>query len=485
MKAAELIFIPLAAMGHLVPAVELAKRLVARDERISITVLVLKLPFDEIESYIQSLKTNAAIDRGIKFLVLPEPENPIVMSSKRSVKKTVEAYKPLVKQIVRELIVNRPDSESQLVRGFVIDMSCVQMMDVATEHNLPCYVFFASGAGFLNFMLHLQSLSDDHGVDVTELKDPNNELDIPGFRNRVPFKVLPTLVWDKEFGCSYLLELARGYRKAKGIIINTFMELESDTLHAVSKGADFPPIYPAGLIINVNPQSDGRADGTDGTRDSIVRWLDDQPPASVVFLCFGSMGSMGVDQMREVADGLEQSGHRFVWALRRPSSGGGKLGLRDYENFEDVLPAGFLDRTAGIGRVVGWAPQAAILSHRATGAFVSHCGWNSTLESLWCGVPIAAWPMYAEQQLNAFSLVRELGLAVEIRLDYVWDRWTQSSNVLVKADELEKGIRQVMDAESVVRKKAKTMREVSRMAMVEGGSSYTWLGHFVEDVLRT
>ncbi|GMH23962.1 hypothetical protein Nepgr_025805 [Nepenthes gracilis] len=288
-------------------------------------------------------------------------------------------------------------------------MLYMDMMDVANELNLPCYVFFPSGAGFLSLMMRLQSLSDDHGIDVTEYTDPDTELDIPGFRNRVPSKVLPSIVRDKDFASSFLLKQARRYRDAKGIIINTFMELESDALNAVSKGLDIPRIFPVGPIINLNSKNGGRTDGSHDNRDSILLWLDDQPPVSVVFLCFGSMGTIG------------------------GSSGGGKLGPRDYESFEGVLPDGFLDRTAGIGRVIGWAPQSAILSHQATGAFVSHCGWNSTLESLWCGPPWSSalsptkksrYGPCTPNNTNAFKLVRDLGIGCRDSLDYVWDRWT-------------------------------------------------------------
>ena len=72
----------------------------------------------------------------------------------------------------------------------------------------------------------------------------------------------------------------------------------------------------------------------------------------------------------------------------------------DYANLEEVLPEGFLDRTMSIGKVIGWAQQVAVLTHSAIGGFVSHCGWNSILESIWYGVPVATWPLYAEQQLN-------------------------------------------------------------------------------------
>ncbi|MCI68776.1 UDP-glucose flavonoid 3-O-glucosyltransferase 6-like, partial [Trifolium medium] len=78
----------------------------------------------------------------------------------------------------------------------------------------------------------------------------------------------------------------------------------------------------------------------------------------------------------------------------------------------------FLDRTAEIGKVIGWAPQVQVLAHPATGGFVSHCGWNSTLESIHYGVPIATWPLFADQQTNALELVSELKMGVEIALDY-------------------------------------------------------------------
>ena len=86
----------------------------------------------------------------------------------------------------------------------------------------------------------------------------------------------------------------------------------------------------------------------------------------------------------------------------------------EYTNYEEFLPRDFSKRTKGIGMLCGWAPQAEVLGHKAIGGFVSHCGWNSILESLWFGVPIVTWPIYAEQQINAFQMARDLGLGVEL-----------------------------------------------------------------------
>ncbi|KAJ0088632.1 hypothetical protein Patl1_33204 [Pistacia atlantica] len=138
--------------------------------------------------------------------------------------------------------------------------------------------------------------------------------------------------------------------------------------------------------------------------------------------------------------------------------------------------------TIKIGKVIGWAPQISILAHKAIGGFVSHCGWNSVLESVWFGVPIAAWPMYAEQQFNAFEMVMELELAVEIKLDYKKDISSDSATI-VSAKDIEKGIKKLMEGDSEVRKRMAEMSAKSRKAVMEGGSSFSSLGCFIDDVM--
>jgi hypothetical protein len=204
--------------------------------------------------------------------------------------------------------------------------------------------------------------------------------------------------------------LARQFKETKGIIINTFIELEPYAINSFSN-AKIPTVYPVGPIMNLKGE-------THMGSEEIMKWLDDQPQSSVVFLCFGSMGSFDNNKVKEIAYALENSGHRFLWSIRKPPTSGVIALPSDYTNVEEILPEGFINRTQGIGKVIGWAPQVAILAHQAIGGFVSHCGWNSILESLWFGVPISAWPLYAEQQINAFEIVKELELAAEIKMDY-------------------------------------------------------------------
>lgn len=241
-------------------------------------------------------------------------------------------------------------------------------------------------------MLHLQAKYDDEEYDVTELKDSDLMLSIPSYVKPVLAKFLPLVLFDKQGWSKTFIDLARKYRESKGIIINTFQELESHGIKFLIKGdPNIPPVFPVGPILNLNNTKN------DGKTTEIMAWLDNQPKSSVIFLCFGSMGSFGEEQVKEIAVALERSEHRFLWSLRHPPSKEAMRLPKEYENFKEVLPEGFLEHTSNVGKVIGWAPQTSVLSHPSLGGFVSHCGWNSTLESIWFGVPVAAWPLYAEQ----------------------------------------------------------------------------------------
>ncbi|GAB4848204.1 hypothetical protein Ancab_002871 [Ancistrocladus abbreviatus] len=367
MKKAELVVIPLPGMGHLIPAVGIAKRLVEHDERISITLLVMNLPFLTNDNKIKSLQADASTNGRITFLLLPELERPMEGNSRAFLQQLITEYKPIVKRVVQERVMSSDsastcsDSLIQLA-GFVVDMFCPAMIDVANELNVPSYVFFTSGAGFLNVTFHFQTLADGHGVEVIdEFKDldTDHELDLPGFRNRIPASVLPSIFLEKEVFAA-ILNYTRRYTETKGIMVNTFMELEPHAIQSLLNDAGIPPIYPAGPVVNPSPQTEDPSDGLHGARDSIIQWLDDQPPSSVVFLCFGSMGSFTKEQ--------------------------------------------------------------------------------------------------------------------EIR--------KKSSNVIVEADAIEKGVRKIMDLESEVRSKVKENSEIFRKTMEKGGSSYDRLGCFIENMFE-
>ncbi|XP_059651140.1 anthocyanidin 3-O-glucosyltransferase 2-like [Cornus florida] len=472
MKKAELVFIPSPGVGHLASAVEMANLLICRDERLFITVIIMKAPiFDTKTSTIHTQSMSEDATSRVRFIQLPQKES----SSEHKPGDFIATLIENNKTRVRDVAVGIQTKNG--LAAFVVDMFCSEMIDVADELGVPSYVYFTSSAGFLGLMFHLQSIQDDQSKDITQFKDSDTELSVPSFANSVPSKVLPSLVLDNQDECSMFLAHARRFRRTKGIMVNTFTELESHAVKSLSDGKT-PPVYPVGPVLNLKSGEGGHQS------DAILSWLDDQPLSSVVFLCFGSMGSFGKEQVKEIADALERSGYRFLWSLRQPPPKGKVELPKEYENPREVLPEGFLERMSGMGKVIGWAPQVAVLSHPAVGGFVSHCGWNSTLESVWCGVPMAAWPLYAEQQMNAFANVRELGIAVEIKMDYRKDPRREFNQVPLTAEEIETGIRKVMMDDGEIRKKANEMKEKSREAVTEGGSSYIFLGRLIEDVIK-
>nr|AVW82187.1 putative UDP-glucosyltransferase UGT71B10 [Barbarea vulgaris subsp. arcuata] len=479
----ELVFIPYPGIGHLRPTVEVAKLLVDREPRLSISVFIL--PFisgDEVgaSDYISAL--SAASNDRLRYKVIFTGDQETAEPTKLTLH--IENQVPKVRTAVAKLI----DEYSKLldspkIVGFVLDMFCTSMIDVANEFELPSYMFFTSSAGILAVSFHVQVLYDEKKCNFSEtmFEDSEAELILPSLTRPYPVKSLPYALFRTEMLIMHV-NLARRFRELKGILVNTVDELEPHALKFLLSGIT-PPAYPVGPLLHLESNQDDESE--DEKRSEIIMWLDEQPASSVVFLCFGSMGGFSEEQTREIAIALERSGHRFLWSLRRESPNIDKELPGEFTNLEEVLPEGFFDRTKGIGKVIGWAPQVAVLENPAIGGFVTHGGWNSVLESLWFGVPTAMWPLYAEQKFNAFVMVEELGLAVEIKKYWRGDLLLgRSAMEIVTADEIERGITCLMQQDSDVRKRVKEMKGKCHVALMDGGSSTLALDKFVEDVTK-
>ncbi|XP_010488201.1 PREDICTED: UDP-glycosyltransferase 71B7-like [Camelina sativa] len=474
----ELVFIPLVATGHLRSAVEMAKLLVEQETRLSISVIIL--PGGEVG--VLSAPPN---DR-LRYEVITDEDQPNFDPARPEFH--IEYHVPKVRDLVEKLVNDystKPDSPK--VAGVVVDMFCTSMVDVANELGVPSYLFYTSSAGNLGLKLHIQMLYDDNKYDITEsdFEDTSDDvLDVPSLTRPLPVKCLPHAYASKQW-LPLFVNQARKFREMKGILVNTVAQLEPYALKFLSSGCDTPPPYPVGPLLQLE-NGVGVGDSKDEKQSEILGWLDKQPNRSVVFLCFGSMGGFREEQAREIAIALERSGHRFLWSLRRASPNIFKEPPREFTNLEEVLPEGFFDRTKERGKVIGWAPQVAVLANPAVGGFITHGGWNSILESLWFGVPTTPWPLYAEQKFNAFEMVDELGLAVEIRKYWLGDLIAGSGKetVLVTAEEIQRGIMCLMEQDSEVRKRMKEMSEKCQVALMDGGSSQTALQTFIQDVTK-
>ncbi|KAG7620556.1 UDP-glucuronosyl/UDP-glucosyltransferase [Arabidopsis suecica] len=442
----ELVFIPLPGIGHLRPTVKLAKQLIGSDDHD-------RLHYESISVAKQPPTSD------------PDPLPAQVYIEKQKTK-------------VRDAVAARIVDPTRKLAGFVVDMFCSSMIDVANEFGVPCYMVYTSNATFLGTMLHVQQMYDQKKYDVSELENSVTELEFPSLTRPYPVKCLPHILTSKEW-LPLSLAQARRFRKTKGILVNTVAELEPHALKMFNiNGDDLPRVYPVGPVLHLENGNDD-----DEKQSEILRWLDEQPSKSVVFLCFGSLGGFTEEQTRETAVALDRSGQRFRWCLRHASPNIKTDRPRDYTNLEEVLPEGFLERTLDRGKVIGWAPQVAVLEKPAIGGFVTHCGWNSILESLWFGVQMVTWPLYAEQKVNAFEMVEELGLAVEIRKYLKGDLFAGEMET-VTAEDIERAIRRVMEQDSDVRNNVKEMAEKCHLALMDGGSSKAALEKFIQDVIE-
>ncbi|XP_031473912.1 UDP-glycosyltransferase 88B1-like [Nymphaea colorata] len=473
-KARRVVLFPAPGAGHLLSMIELARQILQHTHNLSITILIIRPPSSSpfaSPSISQHLDAVAASALDINFTELPEASFPEVESQGlASNLRFIDNHKPAVSEALTAL------QETTTITAFISDLFCISSTSASLDLGIPTFLFFTSGATTTCILIYLPEMDRKYECD---LKDLTEEVEIPGSVRPLPPSALPDAILRKEEDSyRWFVQNARLCSGLDGILVNTFNELQPTAIAALTDGRcspsdRTPPVYPVGPLLNLG------AAGSEAKNHECIKWLDQQPHSSVLFLCFGSMGVFPTEQIHEIARGLELSGKRFLWSLRAPTREPGPgFALPRDANLEEVLPAGFVDRTRERGLVwPKWVPQVAILSHPAVGGFVSHCGWNSTLESMWFGVPMIAWPLYAEQGMNAIELVNVLGVGLGLNRE-----GGDGRNGIVRAEELWRAARRLMEGEEgrKVREKMKEMQELGRKAVEEGGSSYLNLATLVE-----
>ncbi|KAG8090571.1 hypothetical protein GUJ93_ZPchr0011g27348 [Zizania palustris] len=389
-------------MGHLIPLAELAKRLVARHG-----VRTTLLTFASMASATQR-EFLAALPAGIEWVSLP----PVDLSDLPP-DTTVETL--MSEECVRSVpaltgILARLGETTDLV-AFVADLFGADSFDAAHDAGVPRrYLFYPGNLHSLTLSLSLPELDVSIPGEFRDLAEP---VRLPGCVP-IPGQDIPAPLQDKSNpGYKWMVHHCKRYRDADAILVNSFQAVEPDAAKAMRvPKPGRPPVYTIGPLIKTNAAPRAAP---------CLDWLDRQPSKSVVFVSFGSGGALPMEQMRELALGLELSGQRFLWVVRSPSGDDGAAVNGNYYDAESkkdpfvYLPEGFVERTKDVGLlVISWAPQTEVLAHHATSAFVTHCGWNSVLESLQHSVPMVAWPLYAEQRLNAVMLADGVGAALRL-----------------------------------------------------------------------
>lgn len=192
-------------------------------------------------------------------------------------------------------------------------------------------------------------------------------------------------------------------RDMERALIHTVEELESSALEGLASAYGIQA-YATGPLIQY--ALNDSANGSSGKDVECMKWLNAQADSSVIYVSFGSNATLPAEEILELALGLEASAQPFLWVIRTDAVKGDQSGFS--------LPEGFELRIKTRGLIVPWAPQVAVLGHPAVGGFLTHCGWNSLLESVWKGVPLLGCPRGADQRVNVRFIAQEWGVGLEM-----------------------------------------------------------------------
>nr|BAF49299.1 putative glycosyltransferase [Clitoria ternatea] len=360
------------------------------------------------------------------------------------------------------------------VTCLVSDVCMAFTLQVAQQLELPNVILFPASASMLLSVSQFPALLNK---GLIPLKDEsyltNGYLDtkvdwIPCMKN-FRLKDLPDFIRTTDpnnFMVKFLIQVvAEVAHKATAILFNTFDELESDVIEALS--SVFPPIYPIGpfpSFLNQSPQNHLSSLSSSLWKEDTecIHWLESKEPNSVVYVNFGSITVMSPDQLLEFAWGLANSKRPFLWIIRPDLVIGGSV----------ILSSEFVNETSDRGLIASWCPQEQVLNHPSVGGFLTHCGWNSTIESICAGVPMLCWPFFADQPTNCRSICNEWNIGMELDTN-------------VKREEVEKLVNELMEGEKGNKMKEKVM-ELKKKAEEDtrpGGLSHTNLDKVTNEML--
>lgn len=487
------VFIPVPAQGHVTPMMTLAKLFHFKGFHIT---------FVNTEFNHQRLINSRGADsvKGLpdfRFETIPDglplPED---LNATQYVPDLFRALRDNMLLPFRDLIKKLNDnsknslSSSSSSEDILPPVTCIVSdgmtrfaLKVGVELGIPVAQFWTASACGLISYLHFSQLIQKGLVPLKDESDlTNGYLDtkidwIPGMKD-IRLRDFPGFVRTMDISDInfdyYITELA-GMNEAAALIINTFDALEKDVLDALkSDQLSLPPLYTIGPIhqllhhdvtaetMKSHPSAKTTSIGINLWKEETecLKWLDSREPNSVVYVNFGSITTMTTQQLIEFAWGLANSKHPFLWIVRSDIVKGDTA----------TLPPEFAEEIKERGLLAGWCPQEKVLNHPSVGAFLTHSGWNSTIESVCGGVPVICYPFFSEQHTNCRYSCVDWGIGMEIDHN-------------VTRNEVEKSVKELLEGEKGREMKHKAMewKQKAEDAISPGGSSFVNLDELINE----
>ncbi|XP_077238883.1 7-deoxyloganetic acid glucosyltransferase-like isoform X1 [Tasmannia lanceolata] len=382
----------------------------------------------------------------------------------------VDSLRTHMKPLFREMLISNR-RELDAVTFIVADGIMMFATDVADEVGIPILTFRTiSACSFWSYFC-IPGLAENG-----ELPFPDGDMNglikgVPGMETFLRRRDLPSFLRVKELNIpslQFIWTETQNTTRSAGLILNTFEDLESPILSQIRSHC--PNIYTVGPLhallkskLSNNNNSSSSSSSLWKEDNTCMTWLDSKPPKSVIYVSFGSYATVTRDEMLEFWHGLVNSQKSFLWVIR-PDSITGK-------GEEGQIPAELEEGTRKRGFLVEWAPQVEVLAHPAVAAFLTHSGWNSTVESVFAGVPMICWPFFADQQINS-RFVSE-----------VWRDGLDMKDLSCSRETVEKLVREVMEGKrEELRTSSNKIAEFARQSVGVGGSSWNNLERLIEDI---
>nr|XP_009590343.1 UDP glycosyltransferase 9-like [Nicotiana tomentosiformis] len=438
-KKIHVLALPSPLQGHINPMVHFSKCLVSR--RVNVTIFTLDFVCMSMLS-----DCNGSL---INIESIPHDESP----PNGNIDDLLEWYQVQITNNFRAIVEKFSD-----VKVLIFDSLASWIIDLAHQLGLKVAAFSPIPCAPSAIYYHMHPETSKIPLDGSTLSLPSLPLlekeDLPSFvyQHRDLHPTIARLF----FGLTINL------KKADWLLFNTFDVLENEVINWLRTQYSIKTIGPTFLTMYLDKQlKDVKENGLSPSGETCIKWLDLREIGSVIYVSFGSLASLGEKQMEELASGLLMTNCYFLWIVRTSEV--------------HKLPKEFMSKLSKKGLIVNWCAQLDVLAHKSVGCFFTHCGWNSTLESLSLGVPMVGMPQWADEPTNVKFImdIWQTGIRVKAGKDGIITREVIASSI----KEIMEGGKGVMLKENAIK-----WKQLAKEAINEGGSSNKNIEEFIQSL---